>query len=327
MNGIGVVIALVVAMASTAWAAKSADEDLIPPEILKQMDADILSGKRPSIAIIKQSDIFGLREHPKFQTDFVTFGFEPDRLSTVQREVIEKWITSGANNIYLKDKGISKYADLFRPLVSGRGKAMKLTRHQVNTDCKDVAFGTHDYYPDFYCGFGPLPPGSSVIAETDAGFAICGMAPIGLSRLYLGRTATGADARRWELNYWHWALGLPVPGAAATGIPGSPPLSLSDMAKYDTVTLKNGDTVFGTILNEKFTIQTSYAELSFERAKIEQIVFEGAGANLDVIMLRVGDRMSGVLKDTKLQVKLVAGQISEIDRDKVKSIQMRKVEE
>jgi hypothetical protein len=79
-------------------------------------------------------------------------------------------------------------------------------------------------------------------------------------------------------------------------------------------------------LNQTFTIQTSYAELPFDRAKIEKIVFEGAGANLDSVILRVGDKMSGVVKDPQLQIRLLAGQTTEVARDKMKSIQMRKVE-
>jgi hypothetical protein len=124
----------------------AADRDLIPPEVLKQMDPDILSGKRPIFATIRQADIFGLRTKPRRNADFVKFDFDPSKLSSVQRAIIEKWIRSGANDVYFSDVAIMKYSAFVAPLelysahvFSGQTVLIARgvhTDHKVNTDCK-----------------------------------------------------------------------------------------------------------------------------------------------------------------------------------------------
>ena len=101
-------------------------------------------------------------------------------------------------------------------------------------------------------------------------------------------------------------------------------LPLAQAAQYDAITLKNGDTITGTIKNEQFTIKTSYAELTFRRDKIDKINFEGAGANTDSLTLRVGDKMSGTLLSETITITLYGGQDSKIAKDKIKTIRMRK---
>jgi len=325
MHATAIALGSALILISTLQISQAADTDGIPPEVLKQMDPDILAGKRPSFAEVSQGDIFGLREKPKLDADFVRLNFDVDLLSTVQREIVEKWIRSGANRILLQGSAINMYVSLLAPAkASGFGLKdqryqFELQRHPVNTDCKEVLFYGTKY------GFYSWPQGATVIAKFND-WAACGSFKVGEGDIVFYPVVTGNDSRRWMLNFWHWALGLPVPGAAETSTAGGSSMTLSEAAKYDSIALKNGDTITGVILNGSFTIKTSYAELAFERAKIEKIVYEGAGANLDAITLRVGDKISGVVKEQKVQIKLVAGQTSEIDKDKIKSIQMRKVE-
>ena len=33
---------------------------------------------------------------------------------------------------------------------------------------------------------------------------------VGEGKVFFLQTITGPDARRWQLNWWHWAMGLPV---------------------------------------------------------------------------------------------------------------------
>jgi len=293
------------------------------------------AGERPKIAKIRQGDIFGLRDNPKFDADFVTFDFDPDSLSSVQEEIVRKWIRCGYNNIYLKDKQIVTYGSFFRPAeaVWRRDgyhdcRAGKLLRHSVNTDCKKVRFYDESAYrfKDCYYGFRNLPPGSTVIVEGDSGIAASGSFPVGEGRCFFRNTAYGTDARRWYLNWMHWALGLPVPGAADTEILGGAGITLEQAAQHDSVTLRNGDTITGDILNDSFTIQTSYGRLTFKRAEVEKIVVEGAGTNVDVLRLRIGDKLSGVLQDSKIRLRLVSGTVTELDKDKVKEVRLRREE-
>jgi len=324
--------------------AFSGDEDVIPPEILKVMNPDILSGKRPIIAFIRQNDIFGLRDNPILNADFVRFDFDPERLSSPQKKILRAWVESGVNRILLLQDDILKYTSIISSASANKkfssgytdnvkaanARTAKLLRHPVNTDCSDLGF----WYGDTHghgtgagvVGIIELPQGSSVIVESNANVPLCGVFPIGKGKVYFYSPPVGSDGRRWQLNFWHWAIGLPVPGSADASTTGISTLTLDEAVKYDKVMLKNGDNISGTILNQQFTILTSYAELKFECAKIEKIVLEGDGTNRDTLFLRVGDKMSGVVKEQTVQIKLLSGQTAQIHKDKIKSIQMRKVE-
>ncbi len=328
------------------------DADLIPPEVLKQMDPDIRSCKRPIFATIHQGDIFGLRENPEFDADVVKFDFDVSKLSTVQLQIIENWIRSGHNTVYLKDADIGKYSSLLSPIglytqfaVGCKSSApapvsCTLLRHQVNTDCESVVF--HRLYSSVRISTGGgtcggshffwsvpcltnIPEEGTVIVEAGGGNAVCGVFPLGEGRILFRTTVSGTDSRRWVLNFWHWAMGLGVPGAAETGIPGSGSsgLSLEEAKKYDLIVLKNGDTVTGTVENKNFTLKSSYSEMAFEISEVAKIVFAGAGSNVDVIRLKVGDKISGVVQDEKVVIKLVSGTSIEVEKDKIKEIKIR----
>lgn len=323
------------------------DADLIPPEVLKQMDPDIRSGKRPTFATISQGDIFGLRENPRFEADFVKFNFAATNLSTVQERIIQNWIRAGHNTVCLSDTDIQKYASLLTPVrftaqlrFQSRSSSptgfvnSTLLRHPVNTDCEKVQFfcpylqsrSSGGYFTWAVCCFTNLAEEGTVIAEAGGGNAVCGSFPLGEGRIIFQSSVSGTDSRRWQLNYWHWVMGLGVPGAANTEIlgSGSSGLTLKEAVKYDAMILKNGDAVTGTIENERFTVKASYGDMVFETDTIAKIVLEGAGNNIDVIRLKVGDKISGVVQDAKIKIKLVSGGTVEIEKDKVKEIQIRR---
>ena len=85
--------------AANAVLAQPRKEDLIPPEILQQMNPDIRSRTRAIITLISQDDIFGLRDQPRLDADFVSFCIPLANLSTVQRRIIDDWVRSGHNRI------------------------------------------------------------------------------------------------------------------------------------------------------------------------------------------------------------------------------------
>lgn len=210
-----------------------------------------------------------------------------------------------------------------------------LLRHPVNTDCEKVQFsrsycenpGDKSRYWNICC-ITNLPEEGALIVEAGGGNAVCGSFPLGEGRVLFKSTLSGTDSRRWELNFWHWAMGLGVPGAAETGIlgSGSSGLTLNEAQKYDSLVLKNGDTVTGTVENKNFTLKSSYSEIAFETSEIAKIVFEGVGSNVDVVRLKVGDKISGVVQDEKVTIKLVSGTSIEVEKDKVKEIQIRRSE-
>ena len=215
------------------------DSELIPPEILRKMDADILSGKRPRIHQLKQADIFGLRDRPELDTDFVVFAFAPQALSSAQEAILDDWIKSGANRIlFSSGSSLFNYRKFLEPVAITREFGRKRSaraqpvpklsvsrlRHPVNTGVREITMQSRWESPpspsSFHFAVGNLPPGSAVILEVK-NKAVCGAFPLGKGTIYfrphegyLG----GTDARLWMLNWRHWALGLPVPGAPKTTV-------------------------------------------------------------------------------------------------------------
>lgn len=90
--------------------------------------------------------------------------------------------------------------------------------------------------------------------------------------------------------------------------------------KSDQMILKNGDIITGEVSTETFKLKTSYGELEFKAADIKTINLEGGSNNVDVITLRVGDKLSGVIQNDKIRVKMSSGATIDLDRDKVKDI-------
>lgn len=337
-------IALVLCL-GVSWSAIADDADVIPPEILRQMDPDILTGKRPVIHKLKQTEIFGLRENPEFKADFVTFDFDPGKTSSVQEEILRNWIKSGANKLYFEDANIVKYSRLLGLQASTHARwdfasnspvdrKTTLLRHSVNTDCRLVRMAPYSAVPPAYieakffkalkCGqaiIEGLPPSCAVVIDVD-NHAAAGRIHVGDGVVYFRHRVSGTDNRRWILNWWHWAMGLSVPGAAETGSLNAPALRLGDLPKHDTIELKNGDSLSGKIQNAAFAIRTSYGVVSVKKAEVDRILLEGSGANVDRITLRIGDRLSGQLQEDELKLILASGSSLIVSVEKVASIRL-----
>jgi hypothetical protein len=125
------------------------------------------------------------------------------------------------------------------------------------------------------------------------------------------------DTERFAINLDQWLAGYPVFGSSTSSTTSGDEQS---KPRLDSISLKNGDTVSGYILNEKISIKTSYARLSFTVPEVKQIKVEGSGATTDIILLNTGDRLSGVLQEQKLSIKLSSGNVVEIQKDKLKEI-------
>lgn len=205
--------------------------DTIPPEILKQYNLDVLSGKRPTIAKMAQGDIFSLRTTPVFKADFVRFSFSPDSLSKVQRDILQKWLKDGHNDVILIGKDREAYAKLCgaAPAVVVTNRALTIdARHPISVDVTDVSSSEWEdrkYLGGRYANvvFGisdKITSGFSVAARNRDGSAAAGMFVAGNTKVYLMPAGySGTDANRFRLNFLHWALGLKVPASADTGTP------------------------------------------------------------------------------------------------------------
>ena len=218
-------------LCATVSAQGQTDGDVIPPEVLECMDAEILSGDRPRIQKIRRGEIFGLRNNPELDADLVRLDLDPATLSSVQKEILVNWVRSGHNVVYLVGNDVPKYAELLGCgySVDPQYNNHRIVRsidsdHEVFTDCKGVRFIAFDNKVfHVHGGLIAFPEESVIVAEGASdkkSFAVCGMFSLGEGKVYFcpKTDATSPDSRRFDLNFMHWMLGVEVPGAASTTI-------------------------------------------------------------------------------------------------------------
>jgi len=102
-----------------------------------------------------------------------------------------------------------------------------------------------------------------------------------------------------------------------SGPPGQPHVATPT---HDLVIMKNGDILSGQIITRTFNLKSSYADLDIGAPTIEIIDLEGGGQNVDVVQLRSGDRISGVLTNDVIQMRLPIGSEVTLQKDKIKTI-------
>jgi len=129
------------------------------------------------------------------------------------------------------------------------------------------------------------------------------------------------DNNRFAHNLDQWLAGLAVPGAVSVVSSASAP---SSQTMRDTVILRNGDVISGTIISKELKVQTSYASLSFAIPDIAQVIIEGGGRNVDSLQLHSGDRLSGMIQTATIIIELPTGGKVELEKDKIKEIRIVK---
>jgi len=85
----------------------------------------------------------------------------------------------------------------------------------------------------------------------------------------------------------------------------------------DMLLLKNGDRLTGTVMNESFSIRTSYTYMEIESKYIAGIDMEGGANNTGLIITVNNNRFSGVLDSSFINFKLMDGPELDISSDKV----------
>jgi len=94
-------------------------------------------------------------------------------------------------------------------------------------------------------------------------------------------------------------------------------LDLERPTTTDILILWNGDRLTGTVLNESFSIRTSYAQLKFKNRMIAGIDLEGGANNIESIVTVNNNRFSGFLDDPVFVFRLQTGPQIEVRREKV----------
>ena len=98
----------------------------------------------------------------------------------------------------------------------------------------------------------------------------------------------------------------------------------TDYSKFDGILLKSFDSVHGQIQTKIFKVRTPYGNLNFETSRIRYISFDGRGKNIDVIALKNGDKLSGVVETESVKLLTNSGIEMNLERDKIKRITFNK---
>jgi hypothetical protein len=95
---------------------------------------------------------------------------------------------------------------------------------------------------------------------------------------------------------------------------------------YDTVELKNGDKLTGTVLDNTFTLSTPYSLVTLKKEQISAIKPHSEGQNEDVVELNVGGTITGTIEERTLSFKLISGETISLDKEKCRKIILRRNE-
>jgi hypothetical protein len=88
----------------------------------------------------------------------------------------------------------------------------------------------------------------------------------------------------------------------------------------DTIDLKNGDKLTGTVLNDTFTLTTPYTAITLERNKISEIRIASGNGDNDVILLNAGGSLEGKIEELEFSFKPATGEMISIEKEKCKKI-------
>jgi hypothetical protein len=93
---------------------------------------------------------------------------------------------------------------------------------------------------------------------------------------------------------------------------------------FDQILLKNGDTISGQVKTKFFRLRTSYGDLKFQTPQIAYIDFDRRGQNMDVVVLKMGDKLSGAIEVPIITLLMRSGTEVNLDKGKIKRITFKK---
>ncbi len=91
----------------------------------------------------------------------------------------------------------------------------------------------------------------------------------------------------------------------------------------DTVELKNGDKVTGTLLNDTLTVSTPYSVVTLEKDKISEIRINPEKKDHDIIVLNTGGLMEGTIDEPVFLFKLVSGENISLEKEQCVKITLK----
>ena len=94
----------------------------------------------------------------------------------------------------------------------------------------------------------------------------------------------------------------------------------AEYINFDQILLKNGDAISGQIMTKAFKLRTPYSTLKFRTSQIGYLDFEGAGKTRDVMGLRTGDKLSGVLEVGSINLLMRSGTEVYLNKEMIRKI-------
>ena len=95
---------------------------------------------------------------------------------------------------------------------------------------------------------------------------------------------------------------------------------------YDTVELKSGDILTGTVLDNTFTLSTPYSLVTLKKEQIAAINPHSNGKKEDMVELNVGGTITGTIEERTLSFKLISGETISLDKKQCVRIILRRNE-
>jgi hypothetical protein len=103
-------------------------------------------------------------------------------------------------------------------------------------------------------------------------------------------------------------------------LPEPKPRVDKELLKFDRVQLKNGDDLSGKIKTEILRLKAPYATINFNTADISHIKFDGRGVNRDVVILRIGDVLTGAVEAESIKLLTRSGKEMNISSEQIRRI-------
>ncbi|MFC1838748.1 hypothetical protein ACFL1N_04145 [Thermodesulfobacteriota bacterium] len=94
----------------------------------------------------------------------------------------------------------------------------------------------------------------------------------------------------------------------------------------DTIELKNGDKIAGTLLTETYTVTSPYSVVTVEKNQISEIRINDEYRNHDVIELKAGGSVEGTIEETGFSFKPASGKIITLEKNQCKRIILKRNE-
>ncbi|MBI4872917.1 MAG: formylglycine-generating enzyme family protein [Candidatus Riflebacteria bacterium] len=114
----------------------------------------------------------------------------------------------------------------------------------------------------------------------------------------------------WATRLLFWVTSLATVLTPVAGWAGS----------LNVLTLLDGKELIGTVLTEKFQVQTPYCLLTVDRANLGSLLLDPSGQGIEGAALRNGDRVSGFVLTNQIDFREQSGAIVHLRKEKVKNL-------